>query len=128
MHWHQLRSRSHVPQVFQVTSHIVGFRSMLRVVNFNSCRCNHLLNFDLYANSLQSSLCENGSFEVLSLHPPSVAIVRRQLQTIQLQQNREQENKFVKVRSSENLSKDRTKRVSPFYHKSLHASSFIDFL
>ena len=32
----------------------------------NSCRCNHLLNFDLYANSLQSSHCENGSFEVLS--------------------------------------------------------------
>ena len=34
MHWHQLRSRSHVPQVFQVTSHIVGFRSVLRVVNW----------------------------------------------------------------------------------------------
>ena len=32
----------------------------------NSCRCNHLLNFDLYANSLKSSHCENGSFEVLS--------------------------------------------------------------
>ena len=31
MHWHQLRS--HVPQVFQVTSHIVGFRFVLRVVN-----------------------------------------------------------------------------------------------
>ena len=34
MHWHQLRSRSRVPQVFQVTSHIVGFRSVLRVVNW----------------------------------------------------------------------------------------------
>ena len=31
-------------------------------------------------------------------------------------------------RSSEVLPKDRTQRVSPFYHKSLHASSFIDFL
>ena len=30
----------------------VGFRSVLRVVNFNSCRCNHVLNFDLYGNSL----------------------------------------------------------------------------
>ena len=52
MHWHQLRSRSLVPQVFQVTSHIVGFRPVLRVVNFNSGRCIHLLNFDLYANFL----------------------------------------------------------------------------
>ena len=50
MHWHQLRSHSH--HVLQVTSHIVGFRSVLRVVNFHSCRCDHLLNFDLYANSL----------------------------------------------------------------------------
>ena len=44
--------RSQMSQVFQVISHIVGFRSVLRVVNFNSCRCNHLLNFDLYSNSL----------------------------------------------------------------------------
>ena len=54
MYWHQLRS--HVPQVFQVTSHIVGFRSVLRVVNFNYCRCNHLLNFDLYASKNLFSL------------------------------------------------------------------------
>ena len=44
--------RSHVPQVFEVTSHIVGLRSVLHVISFNSCRCNYLLNFDLYANSL----------------------------------------------------------------------------
>ena len=42
MHWHQLHS--HVLQVFQVPSQIVGFRSVLRVVNVNFCRCNHLLN------------------------------------------------------------------------------------
>ena len=36
---------SQFSQVFQVTSHIVGFRSVLRVVNFNCCRCTHLLNF-----------------------------------------------------------------------------------
>ena len=35
----------------------------------------------------RDSHCENGSFEVLSLHTPSVAADRRQLQTIQLQQN-----------------------------------------
>ena len=34
--------------------------------------------------------CENGSFEVLSLRTPLVAADRRQLWTIQLQQNREQ--------------------------------------
>ena len=38
MHWHHLRSHSRVLQVFQITSHIVGFRSVLRVVNFDSCR------------------------------------------------------------------------------------------
>ena len=69
MHWHQLRSRSHVLQVFQVTSHIVGFRSVLRVVNFNSCRCNHLLNFDLYREFLaEIRTAKTGLFEVLSLH------------------------------------------------------------
>ena len=34
MHWHQLRSRSRVLEEFQITSHIVGFRSVLRVVNW----------------------------------------------------------------------------------------------
>ena len=36
-----LTERSHVPQVFQVTSHIFRFRSVLRVVALNFCRCNH---------------------------------------------------------------------------------------
>ena len=45
MHWHRLRSRSQVPQVLQVTSHIVGFRSVLRVVHIVSCHCNNFLNF-----------------------------------------------------------------------------------
>ena len=40
-----LTERSHVREVFQVTSHIVGFRSVLHAVNFNCCRCNHLRNF-----------------------------------------------------------------------------------
>ena len=37
MHWHQLRLRSHsrVPQVFQVTSHIVEFCLVLRVSNYS---------------------------------------------------------------------------------------------
>ena len=35
---------------------LFGFRSVLRVVNFNSCRCDHLLNFDLYANSLSLAI------------------------------------------------------------------------
>ena len=43
MPWHQLRS--HVPQVFQVTSHFVlDFCSVLRVVN-SICRCTNLFNF-----------------------------------------------------------------------------------
>ena len=36
--------RSQIPQVFQVISHIVGFRSVLRVVNLFVV-ANHLLNF-----------------------------------------------------------------------------------
>ena len=43
MHWHQLWS--HVPQVFQVTSHIVAFRSVLRVVNPIAVAVPHLFNF-----------------------------------------------------------------------------------
>ena len=50
MHWHQLRS--HVPQVFQVTSHIVGFRSVLRVVKSIVVAVTVYSIFDLYANSL----------------------------------------------------------------------------
>ena len=65
MHWHQLRS--HVPQVFQVTSHIVGFRSVLHVVNSIVVAVTIYSSFDLYANSCRDSHCENGSFEVLSL-------------------------------------------------------------
>ena len=66
-----LTERSHVPQVFQVTSHIVGFHSVLRVViqllslypftQFLTCRDSH---------------CENGSFEVLSLQNPSCGAQR----------------------------------------------------
>ena len=51
MHWHQLRS--HVPQVFRVTSHIVGFRSVLRVVNSIVVAVPIYSISDLYANSLQ---------------------------------------------------------------------------
>ena len=50
MHWHQLRS--HVPKVFHVTSHIVGFRSVLRVVNSIVVAVPICSIFDLYANSL----------------------------------------------------------------------------
>ena len=38
---------------------------------------------------------------MLSLHSPSVAVDRRQLQTIQLQQNREQKKQIRESRSSE---------------------------
>ena len=48
--WHQ--QRSHVPQVFQVTSHIVGFRSVLRVVNSIIVAVTIYSIFDLYAYSL----------------------------------------------------------------------------
>ena len=57
------------PQVFQVTSHIVGFRSVLHVFLFDYCRWNHLLNFDLYANPLLRFTLRNGFFEVV-FKPP----------------------------------------------------------
>ena len=68
---------SHVPQVFQVTSHIVGFRSVLHVVDsivvavtiYSILTCTRI--------PCRDSHCENGSFEMLSSHtvgcsrPPS---------------------------------------------------------
>ena len=78
MHWHQLRS--HVHQVFQVTSHIVGFRSVFRVVNSNVVAVPIYSIFDLYPEFfVEIHTAKNGSFEVLSLHSPSVAADRRQL-------------------------------------------------
>ena len=65
-----LTERSHVLQVSQVTSHIVGFHSLLHVINFNYCRCNYLLNFDLYANSLQRfTLRKRVLWGVVFAHP-----------------------------------------------------------
>ena len=44
MHWHQLRSQ--IPQLFQVTSHTVGFFSLCKSCHqFNCCRCTHSFNF-----------------------------------------------------------------------------------
>ena len=40
----------------------------------------------------------------------------------------EQQKQIPESRSSEVSSKNRTQRVSPFYHLALHASSFVDFL
>ena len=66
--------------MFQITAHIVAFRLVLvfRVVN-EILVSNRLLNFDLYPNSLYSSHFEDGSFEVVSSHPPSVTVDSRQL-------------------------------------------------
>ena len=118
MHWHQLRS--HVPQVFQVTSHIVGFRSVLQIVNsifvavtiYSILICTRI--------PCRDSHCENGSFEVLSLHTPSVAAdpIATKKKTIK---------KIVKLARLRCYPKTIT-TVSPFYHVALHASSFIDFL
>ena len=67
MHWHQLRS--HVHQVFQDTPHIVGFRSVLRVVNSIVVAVTIYSIFDLYANSfVEIHTAKKGSFEVLSCH------------------------------------------------------------
>ena len=61
MHWHQLRS--HVLQVFQVTSHIVGFRSVLYVDN------SIVVAVTIYSILTCTRIpchCENVSSEVLS--------------------------------------------------------------
>ena len=80
MHWHQLRSRSHVLQVFQVTSHFVwDFRSVLRVVNFNFVAVAIYSILTCTQIPCRVSHCGNVSFEVLSLHIPSVAADRREL-------------------------------------------------
>ena len=75
-----------ITKCFQVTSHIVGFCTVLHVVNFNSYRCNHLLNFDLYANSLLSSHCENGLLRCcLYKHQTDISYLCIQVSHLQLQ-------------------------------------------
>ena len=81
--------------MIQVTPHKVGFRSTLRVVNSIVVAVPLCSIADLYANYLWRSTLRKRVLERLSLHSPSVAADRRQLETIQLQQNREQ--KKVKV-------------------------------
>ena len=76
------------PECFR--SHIVGFRSVLRVVNSIVVAVTIYSNFTCTRIPCRDSHCENGPPEVLSLHSPSVAADRRQLSTIQLQQNRVQ--------------------------------------
>ena len=62
---------------------------------------------------------------LVEIHTAKTGLLRCCLYTSRrLQQNK----KNRESRSSEVLSKDGSKRVSPFYHVALHASSFIDFL
>ena len=65
-----LTERSHVPQVFQVTSHIVGFRSVPRVVSFIVVAVTIHSTLTCTRIPCRDSHCENGSFVVLSLHLP----------------------------------------------------------
>ena len=75
---------------------LLGF-ALYSVSSIQICRCTHLFNFlNCTRIPCRDSHCENVSFEVLSLHTPSVAGDRRQLKTIQLQQNREQLKKSCK--------------------------------
>ena len=60
-------------QVFQVTSHVAGYRSVLRVVNLIVVAVTIYSILTCTQIPCRDSHCENGSFEVLSLHLPSVA-------------------------------------------------------
>ena len=66
------------PKCFLVTSHIVEFCLVLRVVN-EILVAVIVYSFLTYPKFLHISHRENGSFEVLSLHTPSVTVDRRQL-------------------------------------------------
>ena len=80
---HALASiHSHVLQVFQVISHILGFRSVLRVINLIVVAVPFLQFLTCTRIPCGDSHFENGSVEVLSLQD------RRQLKTIHLQQKR----------------------------------------
>ena len=77
MHWHQLRSQ--ILQVFQVTSHIVWIFTLCFVSSIQFVAVPIYSISDLYANLLYSFTLRKRSFEVLSLHHPSVTVDRRQL-------------------------------------------------
>ena len=125
MHWHQLRS--HVHQVFQVISHIVGMRSVIRVVNSIVVAVTIYSIFDLDANfllihSAKTGLLRSCLYSTFRLQQTALSCERSNCNNI------EKKTKNRESRSSEVLSKDGTQQVSLFYHIALHVSSLYDFL
>ena len=104
---------------------LLGFALCFVSSIFNSCRCNHLLNFDLYANSLKLFTLRKRVFRgVVFTHPVGYSRPPSAVNDLSVKKW----NEFVKairLRFSPKICKQ---RVAPFYHKPLHASSFIDFL
>ena len=59
------------PKCFRSFHTLLGSALVLRVVNFNSCRCNHFTqSLTCTRIPCRDSHCENGSFEVLSSQKP----------------------------------------------------------
>ena len=60
-------AHTHMFQVFQVTSHIVGFRSVLRVVNLSLVAVTIYSILTCTRIPCTDSHCENGSFDLYTI-------------------------------------------------------------
>ena len=112
------------------------FRSLHKLLGFSFCTSCRQFNLSLYQIiefltctriPCRDSHCVNRSSDVVfsptvdCSRPPSA--INDPIAT-----KKRTKKQIRESRSSEVLPKDRTQRFVPFYYKSLHASSFIDFL
>ena len=104
MHWHQLRS--HVPQVFQAGFALyfvssIQLLSLYPFIQFLTCT----------RIPCRDSHCENGSFEVLSLHDHNVSPTPPLSRTPREEQVRSRQNRLHCVQDRMGFRTSHTQRV-----------------
>ena len=114
------------PKCFQVTSPIVGLFTLHFVSPIQLLSLYQLIQFLTCTRIPCRVSLRKWSCEVLSLHHPSFAADRSQLQTIQLQQNKGKIVKIARLRFCEKTAL--TTGLSVPLCRSSRVSSFVDFL
>ena len=126
MHWHQLRS--HVHQVFQVISHIVGMRSVIRVVNSIVVAVTIYSTFDSDANSLYRFTLRKRVFWGVVFTPPVGCSRPPSVANDPIETKKRIIQKIVKVARLRFYPKTGHNKFHHSIISLLHVSSFNDFL